>query len=233
MSITIRSAQTIRNGLTLKGSLGDFILYLDAANPASYPGSGTTWYDLSGNHYDATLYNSAQFVDNRAINFNFASDQYAAIAPANMFNGDFTIVSWVYVRTYKSWSRIIDFGNGAGVDNVVLAVTDGTSGVPVFSIDNGNVDSDQTLPRNQWAQLAASQAGSISTLYINGFQVQSFDNGEFTIPSVTRNYNYIGRSNWGGDAFLDGEISQLKIYSRALTQAELVTDYNLMLGRFS
>jgi len=33
------------------------MLYLDAADPKSYPGSGTTWFDLSGNGRHATLRN--------------------------------------------------------------------------------------------------------------------------------------------------------------------------------
>lgn len=37
-------------------------LWLDATNPDSYPGTGTTWSDLSGNGYDFTLNNAAAFV---------------------------------------------------------------------------------------------------------------------------------------------------------------------------
>lgn len=40
------SPQIVRDGL---------VLYLDAANPKSYSGSGTTWYDLTGNNNNATL----------------------------------------------------------------------------------------------------------------------------------------------------------------------------------
>jgi len=63
MSITIRSAQTIRNGLTLQGNspipnhvTDGLLLYLDSRIPTSWPGSGTTWYDLSGHGNNATFY---------------------------------------------------------------------------------------------------------------------------------------------------------------------------------
>ena len=36
------------------------VLCLDAGNPKSYPGSGTTWYDLSGNGNNGTNSNSRQ-----------------------------------------------------------------------------------------------------------------------------------------------------------------------------
>ena len=42
-------------------SLGNLVLYLDAGKSQSYPGSGTTWYDLSGNGNNATLYNGPTF----------------------------------------------------------------------------------------------------------------------------------------------------------------------------
>ena len=62
MSITIRSSQTIRNGVRLQGNFipaiitDGIILWLDAANPASYQPGFETWVDLSNNHYDAPLY---------------------------------------------------------------------------------------------------------------------------------------------------------------------------------
>jgi len=49
-------------------------------------------------------------------------------------DSDFTIESWVYPRSFESWSRILDFGNGAGVDNVYFALTEGTSGRPRLGI---------------------------------------------------------------------------------------------------
>ena len=45
-------------GLILPIVTDGLVVHLDAGNSASYPGSGTTWYDLSGNGNDATLYNT-------------------------------------------------------------------------------------------------------------------------------------------------------------------------------
>ena len=36
-------------------------LWLDASNPASYPGGGTTWYDLSGNGNNGTMVNGVAY----------------------------------------------------------------------------------------------------------------------------------------------------------------------------
>jgi len=233
MAITIRSAQTIRNGVRLQGNFipaiitDGIILWLDAANPASYQPGFETWVDLSNNHYDAPLYGNFSASD--SVSVDFSNENYAQIAPANMFNGDFTAIGWVYVRSYASWSRLFDFGNGAGQDNVIVAVTSGNSGYPVFYANANNLQSPAQIPPNQWAQLAATQAGTTQTLFINGQQVAQQLGGPE--GSVTRNYNYIGRSNYPQDSYLDGRINTLRMYNRALSSAEILTDYHGMKGR--
>lgn len=56
------------------------VLALDAGNPKSYPGSGTAWYDLSGNNFHASLKNSPTFVsfgNNKYFDLN-GTDHYGA-----------------------------------------------------------------------------------------------------------------------------------------------------------
>ena len=40
-------------------------VFLDATDPASYPGTGTTWHDISGNHNDVTMQNSSSIQCNK------------------------------------------------------------------------------------------------------------------------------------------------------------------------
>jgi hypothetical protein len=233
MAITIRSAQTIRNGVRLQGNglppiiTNGIILWLDAANPTSYQPGFETWVDLSNNHYDAPLYGNFSLSD--SVSVDFSNENYAQIAPANMFNGDFTAIGWVYVRSYASWSRLFDFGNGAGEDNVIIAITNGPTGYPVFNANGGNLPSSAQIPLNQWAQLAATQSGTTQTLYLNGQQVAQQTGGPEN--NVARTLNYIGRSNWNGDAYLDGRINTLRMYNRALSSAEITEDYTAMTAR--
>jgi hypothetical protein len=55
------SPSIVRDGL---------VLYLDAANPKSYPGSGTTWFDLKGTS-NSTLSNGPTFVNSNKGYFSF------------------------------------------------------------------------------------------------------------------------------------------------------------------
>jgi hypothetical protein len=190
--------------------------------------SGSTWYDLGPNHYDATLH-GATFVGN-SFNFDYTQSQYADIPAANMFTGNnMTAIGWVYVRSYQTWSRLFDFGNGAGGVNVLVAVTAGGLGTPAYStVGSNNLYSSQQLPLDHWAQLVATQSGTTGKIYINGQQVVSGTNAG--IDSVVRNYNYIGRSNFGGDAYLNGKIASLRIWNRTLDPEEITADYNTMTG---
>ena len=56
-------------------------LWLDASNPASYPGTGTTWFDLSGNGNNGTMVNGVVPLSN-AMQFDGVND-YVAIPTLN------------------------------------------------------------------------------------------------------------------------------------------------------
>ena len=223
MSLTIRTT-TIKGAMTLR-TQPDVLFWVDANNPDSYSGSGSTWNDLSGNGHTVTLHNGATY-DTDGISFDYTQQQYGDFPPANLFvSNDMTAITWVYVRTVQTWSRIFDFGNGAGGVNVIIASDSNGSNQPVYSTDGiDNIYSSQTLPLQQWVQLVAVQQGALGSIYINGQQVASTTNNG--IANTTRNLNYIGRSNWEGDAYLDGKIASIKIYNRALRTSEILTDYH-------
>ena len=52
------------------------VLALDAADKNSYPGSGTTWRDMSGNNITGSLINSPTFNTSNGGNFGFVADDY-------------------------------------------------------------------------------------------------------------------------------------------------------------
>src|SRR5688572_29819788 len=104
-----------------------------------------------------------------ALSFDGASGHVRL--PAGVWsNGAFTVEGMVYVRSYNSWSRLIDFGNGEFQQNVYLALSEGTGGFPKMGIFNvGNaplVGSSQQLPLNQWCHLAATFNAGTGSIYI-------------------------------------------------------------------
>jgi hypothetical protein len=145
------------------------------------------------------------------------------------FSGNFTIEVWVYPRSYANWSRIIDFGNGAGNNVVLLSATYGTSGYPGFYVGGSQFQATTQLPLNTWSHVAATLNGNNATIYINGVAAGT---STFPIPAnVTRNNCYIGKSNWGGDPNLNGKLDELRIWSVAKTASEIqATMYSELAG---
>ena len=153
------------------------------------------------------------------------TDDYVSLPPAVYFNGNFTIECWVYPRSFGDWARVIDFGNGAGSNNVLFAYTYGTSGSPGFYVEGAQFMANQTLALNQWSHIAATLNGTTATIYING--VAAGTAVFSTAPAnITRNNCYIGKSNWGGDPNANAVFDELRIWNTAKTQVEIQNAMN-------
>src|SRR3989344_5919219 len=194
-----------------------------------YPMNGTA-LDVSGNGNTGTLTGGVTAttdrfgVANAALAFN-GSNGYIDVPDGVYFNGsDFTVSAWVRMGAYNNWSRLFDFGNGSANNNVLTGLSNGNTGRPAAEIYNGTVSggligSPATLPINQWALLTYSWSNGTGTISINGNQViQGLQN---TPLNVVRTINYIGRSNWAGDAYANARMDDFRIYNRLLTQSEL------------
>ena len=96
------------------------MLYLDAADPKSYPGSGTTWFDLSGNGRHATLRNSGAGLPSHATNnngyFDFTPNGSYATVPHDSEiasaafddSWNFTIGGWINIHSFLNYGTIIN-----------------------------------------------------------------------------------------------------------------------------
>lgn len=162
------------------------------------------------------------------LDFN-GTPNFATLPSGVYFNGAFTIECWVYPRAYSNWSRIIDFGNGAGSNNVLLAYSFSTTGQPGLYIEGTQIAATTQLPLNQWSHVAATFSGGTGTIYINGIARGS---GTFPTPAnVVRNLNYIGRSNWGtGDPDANAIFDELRIWNIAKTPAQILAEMNTQLS---
>ena len=143
------------------------------------------------------------------------------------FSGGFTVEAWVWYDSFNSWSRIVDLGNGQAVDNIVLA-NEGTSGKLCLASYNGTsgqnfVTSNPVLETKQWIHLAATiDTSGNAKIYKNGLEVGS---SRLSLPNNTRRTkNYIGRSNWNSDGYFQGNMSEVRIWNKARSQAEIQTD---------
>ncbi|MBN2444252.1 MAG: glycoside hydrolase family 127 protein [Spirochaetales bacterium] len=155
---------------------------------------------------------------------------------------DFSIACWVKLNSLDTWARIFDFGNDTNV-YMMLTPASGNTGYPFFCITLNSNDGEQglngtsPLSTGSWQHFAVTRSGNIAILYINSQEVAR-NTGMTLNPSDMGNTtnNYIGRSQWSQDPYLNGEVDDFVIYNRALSASEVSTlgstspDGNLELG---
>jgi hypothetical protein len=219
--------ETASSGATL-------ILNLDARNTnslvrTSNPG---TWYDLTTNNNDATIFGTVAYGAGAggALNFPGGDPNYVQAKNNVYFNGDdFTIQTWVYPVSVPYWNRIIDFGTDAGTNNILLAASGGTTGKPTLWIQGDSIQSSVTISLNNWHHVCATYVASsgLGTIYVDGQPTGSLP-GMVRPNNVTRTQCYIGKSNWGNppDPNFNGGMGAVQIYNGALTDAEILSNYN-------
>jgi hypothetical protein len=203
---------------------------------SSYPGSGTTWYDMSGNSKNATLINSPTFVstDGGYFSLNGTSQYFTVPSGFADFTSGITVLAFADFGSANNFERLVDFGQGSQDDNFVLARR-GTTNTLTFVIVNGTstdlvTDLTNGISNNEWGFYGFKTDGTTYKL----FNTTSSVSGSNTVlpTNVTRNLNYIGESNWVADALFDRYIGVVAIYNRALSDSEIDSFYNYYKERY-
>lgn len=161
--------------------------------------------------------------ENEAIFFNKGFLQAPA---AHYFVADFTITAWInFQSNEKYWPRILDFGNGKPLNNIVFALFGKEMLLSIASYDQTscliiNSPKNRILPF-KWYHVAFVLKGTKGIIYINGYKVTN--NNLHPSKNETTLYNYIGKSWFSGDDYADAIYDDLKIYKGALS-AQLVNN---------
>ena len=215
------------------------VLALDAANPTSYPGSGTTWRDLSGNNNSGSLVNGPTFnsVNGGSIVFDGSND-YVEISPVNA-SSQFTLNFWIKcIQTGSvgntSYSGIINKFNGiANQRNRFLLESNFRRFY--FQTIIGGVSSDIfsnlfSSIQNQISMCSLTYNGSLVTFYLNANNV-----GSSSLSGILDSSTSKPTIGWGADSadyYFNGNIYISQIYNQALSATEVLQNYNAMRGRF-
>ncbi len=221
------------------------VLCLDAGNTKSYPGSGTTWTDLSGNGNDATLLNGTAISNNLAT-FDGTNDSVSLPDIANIRLSDVTfefifklddIASdhdllnkgqhTLYTPTLIWFDQEVGAGD-LGVDNVNCISAQSSDGTTQhwISTDSNTIEADKYYH----LVVVLEPSNNKKYIYLNGTLAKS----------NTKTWNGIRNSNdnfklgSGGNLQnpLDGNMNFFKIYDRALTASEIQQNYNATKSRY-
>jgi hypothetical protein len=214
------------------------VLCLDAANPKSYPGTGNLWTDLSGNGNNGTLVNGVGYnsANNGSMVFDGAND-YISIPDNNFLNlsSTMTLQCFFYINLYNIWAGLI--GRSNNTKSVYGLNLSPTSQRLRFNYNNispwtNNVESTSTLPLNQWIHGAVTYNGADCKIYLNGILNKTQNIGNI-IFDTSPGFNIdIGYDNPGGNEFFNGNISQVSVYNRALSDIEIQQNFNAARGRY-
>jgi hypothetical protein len=236
------NAQKGRFGLPTNVTNG-LVAQLEAGNPSSYPGSGTIWYDISGNGNDFTLFNGASYDSTTKSMVFDGSDDYAR--STNFI--DLSSASGVTVQTiskqdntniYMLWEHTPDWNSNSGGFGSAVNSNGGSVSVNEFHANWNNqaarnfvntAPSSSTFFSHTHRLIKNNQLGLQDWINtdLQTFVGPSYPTGTSTLGNnngFANNYTYLA-SRAGSAILLDGNIGVFLMYNRALSQPEIVQNY--------
>jgi hypothetical protein len=214
------------------------VLNLDAGNPYSYAGAGTTWYDVSGNGNNGTFgastaaptYNSDS---GGVIVFDGTDDRITSFPTQISGTGSKTINC--FFKTSKTVRNgLCGIRDTSVLSGWVFTVNRSAAGnLTYFHTGGSIIEVAAGISINTWYNACVTYDTSTATviLYLNGVQIGSPVTSFSVIPSSTFNGIVGGEDNAFNDPF-GGSIGLVQIYNIALSAAQVLQNYNATKGRF-
>jgi hypothetical protein len=235
------SPKIVTNGL---------VLYLDAANTKSYPGTGTTWTDVSRSRFNGTLTNGPTFNSGNCGNIVFDGvDDYiggSGIDNISLLLGGSSAVSismWVKRSALSAGTgrTFLGFSNSSGVHKLLINFN-ATNSISVFGrsaneTGQGIVTTNTFTSLTDWYNIVGILIYGTNTIlcYVNSILQPatgtiSFSQSTLALGTVVGS-NRIGSEILSSTLF-PGNIAQTLIYNRSLTTTEILQNYNATKTRF-
>jgi hypothetical protein len=218
------------------------VVHLDAGNTASYPGSGTTWTDLSGNGNNGTLVsmdgNNYSSANGGYLDFDGSSDYVQGTISSSTFTGPHSICCWFYRQTVKQWSAL--FSNNVNTTSCSILTfidTSNSLGTMQAGINATSIAVDLGADHlNKWIYGVITFSGVSNGSAVN---VYAYKDGSLLTNSGSLYWNmsshssyYVGRHWASAFQVHDGFISQVTIYNKALTASEVTQNFDALKGRY-
>jgi len=221
---------TITNGL---------VLSLDAANRKSYPGSGTTWLDMSGNANNGTLNNTFTFNADKGGNLLFtAANGNSVTGPLSQGLGtDVTVETVLKIDAsntpvlYGLATDTYSAGLGIFANAAIWSWNTGDSNNNAFS------SSPTIITTSYYHVVVTNAAASNAKLYVNSVLIGTAGYKNATTTGAGNKYEIGGfwqnKANLPNLFFINANCGLFKIYNRALSADEIQQNYNAIKSRFN
>ena len=232
------------------------VLYLDAGNTLSYPGSGTNWFDIY-NNVTGSLVNGPTYTSagaSSSINLDGTND-YVSFNPITNLNGleSLTANMWLNIKDagavvfYKSdnnstrgwFTEYGDNVNGTGTNGFGFAAVSNGSNLRYYINKNQLTTGSWSNITVTWDGVYPNTSGTVVKIYINGVQNTSTNYtvaGTGThLPDTSADALSFGQHNTTGTTNADyysGSIGIISLYDRDLTAVEVLQNYNALKSRY-
>jgi hypothetical protein len=210
------------------------VLNLDASRTSSYPNSGTTWTDISGNSNNGTLVNGVGYTASNegTMTFDGVNDYVSVTDSASLRfgTGGYTISLWVKPSSFGNPKVLIQKGSALGGWQIYYDTGGYLHFTQQFVIDIGTIQ----FSTNQWKNIVLTSNGGTDrniSMYVNGTST-----GTYTC-TANQNYNLtstltIGADGVGNNYYLNGNIQNVLMYNRKLNSTEVTQNFNATKSRF-
>jgi hypothetical protein len=220
------------------------VLNLDATKRESYPGSGTTWYDLSGYGNHGTMSGAAvQDVGTAAqgIGFDGTNDKVTIPAAASLRpTTAITMEAWVYLNALpgSGWYTVMQAPqSNASHTNpyfdwaIYINYTGGLHARINGESDDLSTGTTSKVSTSTWTQVAITWTGGTNKYYIQGQLVQT---KSITTTAIVydNNTDVLLGVNASSTEDLNGNLTAVRLYNRVLSDAEIQQNYNALKGRY-
>ena len=204
------------------------VFAVDAANYQSYPGSGTTWSDLSGNGNNGTLVNGPTYdgANGGSLVFDGANDY---------INTSFEGILGTSARTFSIWfnpsilqnNNLLGYGTSANHEMWDILLYNGYVGVHLY---NSQAEAKTEYFIGEWQNIVFTYTHPTIYSYMNGEYKNSYTNNIINTGGLY--VLSIAKGVYGSYFYFEGKIGPTHIYNRALTASEISQNYNALKGRF-
>ena len=212
----------VTDGLTLR---------LDAVNTSSYPGSGSTWFDLAGTQQNITLVNTPTYTASSPAYFSFnGSNQYGTGAGAVLTTTSYTKSVWFYLNGYADNNLISSAVGGhfifmSGTGSPTNKLYCGHANWPNYGV----FGSTSTFSLSTWYNATLTFNTTVGmVLYVNGLQDSTYTANK----SAHTGNSSTNIATFGGGNLLNGRIAKVYCYNRSITAAEVLQNYNADKAKF-
>jgi hypothetical protein len=188
-------------------------------------GAGTTVADASGNGNTGTISGATWTAQGRfgsALSFNGVNN-WVSVNDASVLDltTAMTLEAWVYPTTTTGVRDIVMKEGASDIYNLYARNWRGLPEANVLVGGSNRTAEGAVLAANVWTHVAGTYDGTTIRLYINGVEVANAQVSG-VIAASTGPLRIGGNSLWG--EFFQGQIDEVRVYNRVLTQAQIQSD---------